>query len=97
MTVFPSDLQILLRKGGIREPTFTPKAQRFFMFPTSFHSEQQLLKPGMAEQYQQVCRCLACTLYSPQDGAAHVLLYMGSRTRINHQCQQAFCISILQG
>eukprot|EP00775_Hariotina_reticulata_P010057 gene10057-biopygen12023 len=43
---------ILLRKGGIREPTFTPKARQFFMFPTAFHTQQQLLKPGIAEQYQ---------------------------------------------
>ena len=46
--------QILLRKGGIREPTFTPKAQRFLLFPTAFHSDAQLLKPGVAEQFQQV-------------------------------------------
>eukprot|EP00878_Enallax_costatus_P009341 GHUV01009763.1.p1 GENE.GHUV01009763.1~~GHUV01009763.1.p1 ORF type:complete len:278 (+),score=73.38 GHUV01009763.1:139-972(+) len=44
---------ILLRKGGIREPTFTPKAQQFLLFPTSFHTEGQLLKPGIAERYQQ--------------------------------------------
>uniref|UniRef100_A0A383V8R8 Uncharacterized protein n=1 Tax=Tetradesmus obliquus TaxID=3088 RepID=A0A383V8R8_TETOB len=44
---------VLLRKGGIREPTFTPKAQQFLLFPTAFHSEAQLLKPGIAERYQQ--------------------------------------------
>jgi hypothetical protein len=47
--------QVLLRKGGIREPTFTPKAQQFLLFPTAFHSEAQLLKSGIAERYKQVC------------------------------------------
>lgn len=42
---------ILLRKGGIKEPRFTPEADRFVIFPTSFHTEQQLLKPGAAERY----------------------------------------------
>jgi len=43
-----------MRKGGIREPTFTPKATRFLLFPTAFHTDAQLLKPGVAEQFQQV-------------------------------------------
>jgi hypothetical protein len=43
-----------VRKGGIREPTFTPKAQRFLLFPTAFHTDPQLLKPGVAEQFHQV-------------------------------------------
>jgi hypothetical protein len=56
-------MQVLLRKGGIREPTFTPKAQQFLLFPTAFHSEAQLLKPGIAERYQQVCRhSVLCSL-----------------------------------
>jgi hypothetical protein len=42
---------ILLRKGGIREPRFTPEAKQFFLFPTSFHTTGQLLKPGVAERY----------------------------------------------
>lgn len=44
---------VLVRKGGIREPTFTPKAQRFLLFPTAFHSDAQLLKPGIAEQFHE--------------------------------------------
>ncbi|KAF6263868.1 hypothetical protein COO60DRAFT_306766 [Scenedesmus sp. NREL 46B-D3] len=44
---------VLLRKGGIREPTFTPQARQFLLFPTSFHSQAQLLKPAIAERYQQ--------------------------------------------
>jgi hypothetical protein len=47
-------LQVLFRKGGIREPTFQPKAKRFLLFPTAFHSDAQLLKPGVAEQFHQV-------------------------------------------
>lgn len=46
--------QVLFRKGGIKEPTFRPEAGTFLLFPTAFHTEQQLLKPGVAERYQQV-------------------------------------------
>jgi hypothetical protein len=49
-----SVLQVLFRKGGIREPTFQPKAKRFLLFPTAFHSDAQLLKHGVAEQFHQV-------------------------------------------
>jgi len=44
---------ILLRKGGIREPLFKPPGTEFFLFPTAFHSEAQLLKPGMEERYAE--------------------------------------------
>lgn len=44
---------VLFRKGGIKEPTFRPEAGTFLLFPTAFHTEQQLLKPGVAERYQQ--------------------------------------------
>lgn len=33
--------QILLRKGGIKEPTFKPAAREFMLFPTSFHTDAQ--------------------------------------------------------
>lgn len=46
--------QVLFRKGGIKEPTFKPEAKEFLLFPTSFHTEVPLLKPGVAERYQQV-------------------------------------------
>ena len=49
-----SVLQILLRKGGIREPTFQPAAARFLLLPTSFHSEANLLKPYASEKYTRV-------------------------------------------
>ncbi|KAJ9522626.1 hypothetical protein QJQ45_019704, partial [Haematococcus lacustris] len=42
---------ILVRKGGIREPTFKPPTDQFILFPTSFHSDQELLKPGVGERY----------------------------------------------
>lgn len=35
-------LQILLRKGGIKEPTFTPAARQFVLFPTAFHTDAQV-------------------------------------------------------
>lgn len=50
--------QVLVRKGGIREPTFTPKTQRFLLFPTAFHTDAQLLKPGIAEQFHEVGVCV---------------------------------------
>ncbi len=46
--------QVLFRKGGISEPTFKPQAERFFLFPTAFHTEASLLQPGAAERYAQV-------------------------------------------
>jgi hypothetical protein len=44
---------VLLRKGGIREPTFKPPSAEFLLFPTAFHAQGELLKPGIAERYQQ--------------------------------------------
>lgn len=38
-------------QGGIKEPCFKPPARAFLLFPTSFHSEAQLLKPGVAQRY----------------------------------------------
>ncbi|GFR47471.1 hypothetical protein Agub_g9200 [Astrephomene gubernaculifera] len=47
---------VLFRKGGIKEPTFRPEASAFLFFPTSFHTDQQLLKPGVAERYPEAMR-----------------------------------------
>lgn len=47
-------MQVLLRKGGIREPTFTPAAREFLLFPTAFHTDVQLLKPDSAAKYAKV-------------------------------------------
>ncbi|GBF95180.1 hypothetical protein Rsub_07893 [Raphidocelis subcapitata] len=44
---------ILIRKGGIKEPKFVPEAAAFLLFPTSFHTDQQLLKPGAASKYRE--------------------------------------------
>ncbi|CAD7704616.1 unnamed protein product, partial [Ostreobium quekettii] len=43
--------QILLRKGGIREPTFRPKARQFLLFPTSFHAEPGMVKENFRGRY----------------------------------------------
>ncbi len=65
-------LQVLFRKGGIKEPTFKPQAQRFFLFPTSFHTEGSLLQPGMAEKYAQVLHGGGtASSHCQQDGALH--------------------------
>uniref|UniRef100_A0A7S0UU72 Uncharacterized protein n=1 Tax=Polytomella parva TaxID=51329 RepID=A0A7S0UU72_9CHLO len=44
---------ILFRKGGIKEPVFKPIAKKFLLFPTSFHSEQKLLKSHVEASYPQ--------------------------------------------
>lgn len=41
---------ILLRKGGVKEPTFTPRASQFLLFPTAFHTDVSLLKPSAQSQ-----------------------------------------------
>lgn len=46
--------RFLLRKGGIKEPVFRPPGRRFLLFPTSFHTNTDLLKPGVAERYAKV-------------------------------------------
>ncbi|GMH33508.1 hypothetical protein BSKO_01342 [Bryopsis sp. KO-2023] len=42
---------ILVRKGGIREPRFSPKAENFLLFPTAFHADAKMVHPEIAEQY----------------------------------------------
>lgn len=37
---------VLFRKGGIKEPLFTPRASSFLLFPTAFHADTALLKPA---------------------------------------------------
>lgn len=48
--------QVLLRKGGIDEKGFDIQARELVLFPSYFHADPSLLKPGMAERYQQVWR-----------------------------------------
>lgn len=47
------DQTILLRKGGIKEPTFIPAAQEFFLFPTAFHTEAKLIKSESAVKFSK--------------------------------------------
>ncbi|KAF5836959.1 hypothetical protein DUNSADRAFT_5188 [Dunaliella salina] len=44
---------VLLRKGGIREPCFKPQGSSFFLFPTAFHSDVELLQPGVSGRYNE--------------------------------------------
>lgn len=41
---------VIFRKGGIREPLFTPRAASFMLFPTAFHADKALLKADAAAQ-----------------------------------------------
>jgi hypothetical protein len=50
------DQTVLFRKGGIREPTFVPRAPNFLLFPTAYHTESSLLKPDARLVYEQDCR-----------------------------------------
>ncbi|RMZ57452.1 hypothetical protein APUTEX25_004286 [Auxenochlorella protothecoides] len=46
------DGRILLRKGGLREPVFRPADSSFLLFPTAFHTEDDLLRPHAKERYR---------------------------------------------
>lgn len=46
--------QVILRKGGLREPAFRPEDSSFLLFPTAFHTDARLLKPEARERYKQV-------------------------------------------
>jgi len=45
---------LLLRKGGIREPHFVPRAKSFLLFPTSFHTDASVLQADAAGRYQDL-------------------------------------------
>lgn len=47
-------LQVLFRRGGIREPRFRIQSKHFLLFPTAFHTEEHLLKPEAAARYAEV-------------------------------------------
>lgn len=51
------DQTVLLRKGGIKDPTFRPAHSAFALFPTAFHTDAELLKPAARERYRQECEC----------------------------------------
>lgn len=67
-------LQVLLRKGGIKEPTFRPAAREFLLFPTAFHTDAQLLKPAAAAKYAQVRWAGRAAGRCEVGGGAHTLL-----------------------
>lgn len=46
---------VLFRKGGIQEPLFQPKHSMFLLFPTSFHTDTQLLKQDAQMEYEEDC------------------------------------------
>ena len=52
------DQTVLLRKGGIKEPLFTPQSSSFLIFPTAFHTHQNMLKPGGLIQTRYGADCL---------------------------------------
>lgn len=54
----PLPCQILLRKGGIKEPTFKPAAAEFLLFPTSFHTEAEV-RGWVGGQRAQNATCAA--------------------------------------
>ena len=45
---------VLLRKGGIKEPTFLPKSDTFFFFPTTFHTDGTLLQERVPDHLKQL-------------------------------------------
>lgn len=47
---------IIIRKGGLREPVFKPQARRFYLFPTKYHIDHDLLKPEVRDKYQTALR-----------------------------------------
>jgi len=44
----------MLRKGGLKEPTFTP-LQAALLFPTSFHTDGTMLKQDAQKTYKESC------------------------------------------
>ena len=47
-------VQLLLRKGGIREQGFEVKAHEFALMPTSFHIDKMLLAPDSHAAFAEV-------------------------------------------
>jgi len=44
---------VLLRKGGIDEKAFAVESRDFLLFPSAFHADPGMLKPGVAERYKE--------------------------------------------
>ena len=49
-------LQVVLRKGGVREPAFQVRGRQFLLLGTAFHTVQDLLQPDAADEFVQVCQ-----------------------------------------
>lgn len=50
------DQLLVIRKGGIKEPTFRPAAAKFLLFPTGYHTDEDLLQERFRLKYAKV-RC----------------------------------------
>mmetsp|Transcript_21302 Transcript_21302/g.59185 ORF Transcript_21302/g.59185 Transcript_21302/m.59185 type:complete len:265 (-) Transcript_21302:26-820(-) len=42
---------VLIRKGGLKDPVFKPKASSFFLFPTAFHNAKELVTEDAVSKY----------------------------------------------
>jgi hypothetical protein len=51
--VHDGEQTVFLRKGGIDEKGFVVESSEFLLYPSFFHAEPTLLKPGMKERYQE--------------------------------------------
>lgn len=47
------NVQVLLRRGGIREGAFNCRDAQFILFPTGYHTDPELCKPGTAIPYER--------------------------------------------
>ena len=47
---------VFLRKGGIDERGFSIESPAFLLYPSFFHAETTLLKPGMSEMYLEAAK-----------------------------------------
>ncbi|HVT43982.1 MAG TPA: DUF1802 family protein [Thermoanaerobaculia bacterium] len=45
------DQVVLLRKGGIADPTFGIEADRFYLFPTFLHQKERQFKPSFVRHF----------------------------------------------
>lgn len=69
-----------------------PTGSEFFLFPTSFHSDTQLLKPGMSDRYKEALELepkklshIPLTTYAQVTGASHILAVA------SHQAEHTNC------
>ena len=54
--------QVLLRKGGIREPVFSLPRRDFLLLPTAFHSDDSVIVESAASKYAKVRSCCESTV-----------------------------------